>query len=200
METMTPGRPASHHRRDSTNTKEAFMDGNTPVTLAAARYSNRESAVQDFNAVWDARGDGEFDHTAIAVLTKDASGNLQIERHDSTAKHLTWGGALLGAALVVVAPPVGASVLASAGAVGGAGALVGHFHHNIPKADVEAAGELLESGQSGLIVVAVNKAGTDIEPLLSHAEKTSVTQTSWGELDAEIAKEISDAQKAASGD
>ena len=109
------------------------MDANTPITLATARYSDRDGAVNDFKAVWDARKGGEFDHTAVAVLTKDESGKLQVERHDSTAKHLTWGGAILGAALTVVAPPVGASMLAGAGAVGGAGALVGHFHHNIPK-------------------------------------------------------------------
>jgi hypothetical protein len=170
------------------------MDGNTPVTLAAAKYSDRQSAVDDYHAVWDARGDGEFDHMALAVLTKDASGTLQVERHDSTAKHLAWGGAILGAALVVVAPPVGASVLASAGATAGAGAFVGHFHHNIPKKDVEAAGELLESGQSRLIVVAVNRRGEDIEPLLKNADKTQVTNTTWGDLDAEIEKELANAQ------
>ena len=76
------------------------MDANTPITLATARYSDRDGAVNDFKAVWDARKGGEFDHTAVAVLTKDESGKLQVERHDSTAKHLTWGGALLGAALV----------------------------------------------------------------------------------------------------
>ncbi|MGB7983245.1 MAG: hypothetical protein WCF36_20890 [Candidatus Nanopelagicales bacterium] len=48
----------------------------------------------------------------------------------------------------------------------------------------------------GQIVIAVNKDGTDIEPLLSHAENTQVNQTTWGDLDAEIAKEI-DAAKAA---
>jgi uncharacterized membrane protein len=170
------------------------MNADTPITLAAGRYSDRDGAVTDFQAVWDARGAGEFDHTAVAVLTKDASGKLQVERHDSTAKHLAWGGAVLGAALAVVAPPVGATVLASAGAVGGAGALVGHFHHNIPKKDVEAIGSLLESGQSGLIVVAVNQLGTDIEPLLVNADKTVVSNTTWGDLDSEIDTEIAKAQ------
>ena len=56
-------------------------------------------------------------------------------------------------------------------------------------------GDLLESGQSGLVVVAVNKQGTDIEPLLKNAEKTVVTNTTWGDLDDEIAKEIAAAQK-----
>ena len=173
------------------------MDANTPITLATARYSDRDGAVNDFKAVWDARKGGEFDHTAVAVLTKDESGKLQVERHDSTAKHLTWGGAILGAALTVVAPPVGASMLAGAGAVGGAGALVGHFHHNIPKADVEEAGDLLESGQSGLIVVAVNRKGSDIQPLLANAEKTKILNTTWGDLDAEINSELANAKKSA---
>jgi uncharacterized membrane protein len=160
------------------------MDADTPITLAAARYSNRDAAVEGFKMVLDAHKGGEFDHTAVAVLTKDDAGKLQVERHDTTAKHLGW----VGAALAVVAPGVG--VVAGAGA----GALVGHFHHNIPKKDVEAIGELLESGQSGLIVVAVNKVGTDIEPLLAGAQKTKVVQTTWGDLDAEIDNEIAKSQ------
>ena len=72
---------------------------------------------------------------------------------------------------------------------------IGHFHHNIPKDDVEAIGELLESGQSGLIVVAVNKVGADIEPLLAGADKTKVVQTTWGDLDAELENEIAKAQR-----
>jgi uncharacterized membrane protein len=162
------------------------MNADTPITLAAARYSSRDAAVADFDAVWEAHHEGEFDHTAVAVLTKDDSGKLQVERHDTTAKHLAW----VGAALTVVAPVAAVGVVAGAGT----GALVGHFHHNIPKKDVEAIGELLESGQSGLIVVAVNKVGTDVEPLLAGADKTKVVQTTWGDLDAEIENEIAKAQ------
>ncbi len=160
------------------------MDASTPITLAAARYSNRDAAVEGFQVVWDAHKVGEFDHTAVAVLTKDESGKLQVERHDTTAKHLGWAGA----ALAVVAPGVG--LVAGAGA----GALIGHLRHNIPKADVEAIGQLLESGQSGLIVVAVNQVGTDIEPLLAGAESTKIVQTTWGDLDDELDKAIAEAQ------
>ena len=159
------------------------MDANTPITLAAARYSDRELAVEDFHRVWSARKQGEFDHTAVAVLTKDANGKLQTERHDSTSKHLAW----VGAGLAVLVPGVGLA----AGA--GAGAIIGHFHHNIPKDKVEEAGALLESGESGLIVVAVNKQGTDITPLLQNAEKTVVMQTVAGDLQAEIDKELAEA-------
>ena len=64
------------------------MRAETPITLAAARYRNREAAVAGFDLVWGAHKSGGFDHTAVAVLTKDDSGELQVERHDTTAKHL----------------------------------------------------------------------------------------------------------------
>ncbi len=162
------------------------MKSNTPIVLAAATYKDRELAVEDFKTVWDARKQGEFDHTAVAVLTKDADGKLQVERHDSTAKHLAWAGA----ALVVLVPPVGVGLAGAAGT----GALVGHFWHNIPKEKIREAATLLEDGDSGLIIVAVNKQGTDIKPLLEHAEKSTVIQTEAGNLDAEIDKELADAK------
>ena len=79
-------------------------------------------------------------------------------------------------------------MVAAAGAGAGAGALVGHFHHNIPKKDVEAIADLLESGESGLIIVAVNKWGADIEPLLLNAEKCIVVDIDLGDLDDAIEK------------
>ena len=160
------------------------MKADTPITLATARYPDRTLAVEDYERVWEARGNDEFDHTAVAVLTKDTDGKLEIDRHNSTTKHLAWAGA----GLAVLAPGVGLAVGA------GGGAIIGHFHHNIPKDKVREAGELLESGQAGLIVVAVNKRGTDIEPLLPHAEKTSVTQTTAGNLQAEIDKQLAEAE------
>ncbi len=160
------------------------MKADTPITLAAAKYPDRQLAVEDFERVWSARGNGEFDHTAVAVVSKDSDGKLDIDRHDSTTKHLAWAGA----GLAVLAPGVGVAVGA------GAGAIVGHFHHNIPKDQVREAGDLLKSGAAGLIIVAVNKQGTDIEPLLPNAEKTSVIQTDAGNLQAEIDQELANAQ------
>jgi hypothetical protein len=162
------------------------MDPNTPIVLAAAKYKDRELALEDFDAVWSARKAGEFDHTAVAVLTKDGDGRLQMERHDSTSKHLAWAGA----ALVVLVPPVGVGLAGAAGT----GALVGHFWHNIPKEKVREAAALLESGESGLIIVAVNKYGTDITPLLQHAEKTTVLETVAGNLQTDIDNELAEAK------
>ena len=160
------------------------MKADTPITLATAKYPDRQLAEEDYESVWSARANDEFDHTAVAVLSKDSNGKLKMDRHDSTTKHLAWAGA----ALAVVTPGLGLAVGA------GGGAIVGYFHHNIPKDTVREAGELLESGAAGLIIVAVNKQGTDIEPLLRNAEKTSVTQTTAGNLQAEIDKELAEAK------
>ena len=159
------------------------MKAETPIVLAAAKYGSREDAVADFKTVKDAKTLGEFDHTAVAVLTKDENGDLQVERHDTTAKHMAW----VGAALVVIAPPAGVAALAGGA---GAGALVGHFWHNIPKAKITEAANLLESGESGLIVVAVNRNGNDIAPLLARAEKKVVINTVAGDLDAQMEREL----------
>ena len=131
------------------------MDPNTPMVLAGASYASRDDAVEAFKIVWGARHQGEFDHMDVAVLAKDANGELQVERHDSTAKHFAWGGALLGAALVIVAPPVGiAAIAVGAGAVAGAGGIVGHFWNNIPKEKLGEVSELIHSGEAALVIVA----------------------------------------------
>ena len=67
--------------------------------------------------------------------------------------------------------------------LGGAGGIVGHFWKNIAKETIQEMSQLLDDGQSGLVVVAVNRKGDDIEPLLSNAEKKVVTPTIKGDLE-----------------
>ena len=189
--------PAFRRAESAFEQEETSMEKNTPIVLASARYATRDEAVAAYKTVWEHRHGGEFDHMALAVLSKDADGKLQEERHDSTAKHLAWGGALLGAALCVVAPPVGVGMLAaSAGAGAGAGAIVGHFWHNIPKEKVQEMTDLLPAGEAGIFVVAVNKKNNDIKPLLEGAEKSVVVETTVGDLDAEFDKAVKEAQAA----
>ena len=87
------------HRCDTASAEEHCMDPNTPMVIAGAKYATRDDAVEAFKIVWGARHQGEFDHMDVAVLTKNAAGELELERHDSTGKHFGWGGAVLGAAL-----------------------------------------------------------------------------------------------------
>jgi hypothetical protein len=92
------------------------MKKDTPIALAVATYGDRGTAVNDFDRVMDAKRGGSFDHVAVGVVTKGTDGKVQIERHDSTAKHLAWGGALIGGAMFVVAPPLAPAALGLGGA------------------------------------------------------------------------------------
>jgi len=81
------------------------MDPSPPMVIAGARSASRDDAVEAFEIVRGARRQGESGHMGVAMLAKNAAGELQAERHDSTARHFACGvGVLPGAALVIVAP------------------------------------------------------------------------------------------------
>jgi uncharacterized membrane protein len=169
-----------------------------PVVLAVATYRSRAAAESDFDAVWGVKQERGLDQVAAAVLEKGANGELEMRRHDSTAKHLAWGGALLGGAITVVAAPLGIIVLAPVVASGaewaGVGAIVGHFWHNIPRDDLRKMSDLLEDGQAALVVVAVGHAGKDITALLVHAAGTIVTATTRADFEADFATAVEAAE------
>jgi hypothetical protein len=165
------------------------MDAKAPIALIGASYRDRDSAVHDFTSVWAARHDGDFHHTSVAVLTKDCDGRLYVERHNSTAKHLEWGGALLGAALVVLAPAAGVEMLATVG-WSGAGAMVGHFRQHADPDGLTVIASALEVGASALVVVVVNRRGQVMTPLLRHADGRAFVDMPWGDLEEELAADF----------
>lgn len=165
------------------------MNMQAPIALIAASYTSADGAIHDFQSVWASRADGGFHHTALAVLTRDAEGRLQVGRNNSTAKHLEWGGALLGGALFVVAPAAGADVLTTVG-LSGAGAIIGHFRDNADPDELSAASTVLELGTSALVVVLVNRRGDEVTALLEAADHRSSVHMVWGDLEEELAHDF----------
>lgn len=161
------------------------MDPSRPLVLAAARYASSNYAVRDYQIVWGARHGGAFDHMSVAVLAKDTRGVLQVGRHGSTAKDLALGGSVLSAALLVVAPAVDATVVAAADVVlPGAKGIAAHLRRVVPDEKLQEVSELLGAGACGLLIVAIDRRGTHISPLLEHAEEAAVVETKTGDLDA----------------
>jgi hypothetical protein len=106
------------------------VDPSRPLVLAAARYASGNDAVRDYQIVWDTRNGGAFDHMSVAVLTRDTRGVLQVGRHGSMAKDLALEGSVLSAALLIVAPAVDATVVATADVVlPGAKGIAAHLRH-----------------------------------------------------------------------
>ena len=158
------------------------MDPSRPLVLAAARYASSNDAVRDYQVVWGARHGGAFDHMSIALLTRDACGELQVERHNSAAKDLAWASVVLRAALLVVVPAVRMATVAAGGA--GAGGIAAHLQRMIPEEELQAVSHLLDSADSGLLVVAIDRKDSEISPLFKHAGKTVVIEAKTGDLDA----------------
>ncbi len=150
-----------------------------PMTVAVATYATADAAEQDYHALKGIKRQGEIDHLAVAVVAKDDDGKLHIDRHNTSAKHAAWGTGVLGGVLTVISAPLGVvflGPLVAEGAVwAGAGGLVGHFWNNIPKDVVRRMNDVLEDGEHGLVVVAVNPKNADVEALLANAETKVVT-------------------------
>jgi uncharacterized membrane protein len=169
-----------------------------PVTIAVATYCDRDGAEQDFDAVWGIKHEGQLDHVAVALVTKHEDGKLHVDRHNTSAKHLAWGGGILGAAATVISAPLGIVFLgplaASTAVWAGVGGLVGHFWENVPKDELARMSDVLEAGEYGLVIVAVNPKGVDVGALLANARSKSVSD---GQVDTEGAidrafEEVSD--------
>jgi hypothetical protein len=165
------------------------MNANAPISVLTASYGSRERAVQDFESVWSARHDGDFHHTAVALLSRNSDGTLHVERSSSTAKHLVWGGALLGGALFVLVPATGVQMFATVG-LDGAGALIYHFRRNADPRELADTALLLEEGNTGLVVVAVNRPGEALTPLVAHAQRSAWLDLPWGDLEEELCRDF----------
>ena len=135
-------------------------------TLIASQYALEEDALADYDAVRDAYQDlGIIDTYDAAVVTKDPNGKVKIAKK---VEEPTRQGAIAGlavglavGALVALFPAVAIGAgLAVGGAAGAAiGATAGHVAAGMSRSDLKDLGELLDTGTSGLIVV----AATDME-------------------------------------
>lgn len=167
-----------------------------PYIIMLGTYSSKDAAYLDYAAVKEAHHEGMLGHTSASVVWKDDKGKLHMDRHNTTAKHLAWGGAIAGALIGILFPPLGAVVLSGGvitgmaigatidGAVlAGLGGLTGHFWHNIPKKDLREMQDFLDDGQAALVVVAVDKKEAEIEKVATRAVKKMSKAYEKGDFD-----------------
>jgi len=166
------------------------------VVMAVASYRSRAAAEDDFRAVCDSARGGAPVPVAAAMVEKGADGLLTVGHHRVTER-FAFGAAVLGGALVVLAAPVGivflVPAIATKTAWAGVGAIVAHFWNNVPKAELRHMTDLLETAPAVLVVVALDQAHDDIEPLLTNASRTIVADVATADLEAEFADAVAEA-------
>ena len=165
-----------------------------PLVLAVASYASNAAARLDLDAVSEASRGRPGAHVASAVLEKGGDGRLTVDLHHNTAEHLRWGRGLLGGPLTVIATPVGirylVSMLTSASGWAGVGVMADHVWYDIPREQLRQMSDLLEAGQSALVVVAVAQTSDAIGALLKQASVKVVSDSISFDLESECATAI----------
>ena len=183
--------------RDSLTAGSPLMS-DYPIVLAVASYPSRATAERDLRALSGLKHQARVDQVAAVSVEKGANGWLEIARHHSTGTPLAWGVVLLGSALTVVAAPLGikflASVLATSAAWEGAAVVVSRFWHEVPRDLLRTMGNLLEAGQTGLVVVAVGHNAGHITPILSSATAKVVTDCVQADFESDFAMAMAGAR------
>jgi hypothetical protein len=166
------------------------------VVIAVASYPSRAIAERDLEALCGARAEGRRATVSAAIVEKGADGLLTIDHHQ-TAERFADGAVALGAALIVLAAPLGVfflvPVLATKTAWAGVGAIVAHFWNNVPKAELRRMSDLLESTQAVLVVVALDHDHDEIEPLLARSTTTILSEVSASDLETEFCNAVAEA-------
>jgi hypothetical protein len=147
------------------------------IVVAVGSYTSTGSAEQDVHTIARAQADGAG--LAVAMVEKGPHGELALACTSCDTTLPTWSDAVLGSALTVIAAPVGIEVLSrlvpDRATWDEVGAMVGHFWHNLPRAEIHTMSNMLEARQAALVVIGVNEAEAGVGALLARASTTLVT-------------------------
>ncbi len=147
-------------------------------------YAKVEDALADYDAVHELHTKaGLLDAYDAAVVERKPDGKVKIvKKHETPTRvgGVLGGGVGLATGLVIALFPaaaIGGGLLLVTGG-GGAllGAVAGHAAAGMSRTDLKDLGEDLDSGQAGLVVVAVSDMEAKIEAAMKRAEKIQAKQ------------------------
>jgi uncharacterized membrane protein len=147
-------------------------------------YGSVEDAEADYQLVKDLHVEaGLIDGYDAAVIERRDGGKTKIvSKHETPTRvgGVLGGGVGLATGLVVALFPfaaIGGGLLATTTA-GGAilGAVAGHAAAGMSRHDLKELGEQLDTGEAGLIVVAVSDMGAKVQRAMKRADKLEEKQ------------------------
>jgi len=161
------------------------------VFLYIGTYPSEAAARADYGIVKDLHSEDVVGTYDAAVVTKDASGKVHVNKDEMATRHGGWGGAAAGAVVGILFPPsiIGTAVVGAA--IGGVG---GHLWRGLSRSDVKELGELIDAGQAALLIV----GASTLEAALDKAELKAEKHVAK-ELDVST-KDVDAAVKAAVGE
>jgi uncharacterized membrane protein len=139
-----------------------------PVFLYLAAYDSEDDARLDYDALLELHAAGVVGTYDAALVVKGEDGKVHVHKHEKPTQHGAWTGIGVGALVGILFPP---SLIASAVVGGTAGGVIGHLWRGMSRGDVKDLGELLDSGQAGLVVIGRSKLEETLERELKRANK-----------------------------
>jgi uncharacterized membrane protein len=147
-------------------------------------YGSVEAAEADYQLVKDLHVEaGLIDGYDAAVIERRDGGKTKIvSKHETPTRvgGVLGGGVGLATGLVVALFPfaaIGGGLLAATTAGGAVlGAVAGHAAAGMSRHDLKELGESLDTGEAGLIVVAVSDMGAKVQQAMKRAEKLEEKQ------------------------
>jgi uncharacterized membrane protein len=145
----------------------------------AGVYDNTDEAVADYEAVKDLHTEVQLiDAYDAAVIERRPGGRVKIVKKHETptrAGGLIGGGVGLATGLVIALFPaaaIGGGILAATTGSGAVlGAVAGHAAAGMSRKDLKEAGEALDEGTAGLVVVGVSDMQAKVERAMKKAKK-----------------------------
>ena len=155
-------------------------------------YPSEAAARDDYDLIKDLHADGAVGTYDAAVVTKDESGKVHVNKDEMATRHGGWGGAAAGAVVGILFPP---SILGMALVGGAIGGVSGHLWRGMSRAQVKELGDMIDTGQAALVIVgantiqdAINKAGLKADRQI--AKDLGITTQDLDEAVQEAAHQI----------
>ncbi len=163
------------------------------VFIYIGTYSSEAAARSDYAGVKDLHAVGAVGTYDAAVITKDHSGKVHVNKDEMATRHGAWGGAAVGAVVGILFPPaiIGSAIVGAA--VGGVG---GHLWRGMSRSDVKEFGEVIDAGQAALVIVGESTLEEALDKATLKAEKHVAKELNVSTKDVdqavqEAAKEVS---------
>jgi arylsulfatase len=159
------------------------MSNDEQLDVLIAVYLIPDLAQKDFDAYVKLAGDGEIVTDGVALVVKDAEGEVNVqETGDHLGRKGVKGGAGVGLVIGLFAPPLLAATVAGA-AIGG---LAGKFaRHRVQAGIGEKMDDALPAGSAGIIAIYEHDGADAVAGALTNAIRSSTAQ-----IDKASAKEL----------
>ena len=154
------------------------------VFLYVGTYSSEAAARDDYDIVKDLHAADVVGTYDAAVITKDSSGKVHVNKDEMATRHAGWGGAAAGAVVGMLFPP---AIIGSAIVGGAVGAASGHLWRGISRSDVMELGELIDSGEAALLVIGASNLEQALDKAALKGEKEIAKQLDVSAADVDAA-------------